>query len=56
MAFLAIPMATRLPPRDAARYLADLAWERRAALQGDVPSPDRGAPVRRRRAARARSC
>ena len=38
MAFLAIHDGDPSAAREAARYLADLAWERRAALQGDVPS------------------
>jgi microcystin degradation protein MlrC len=38
MAFLAIHDGDGAAARDAARYLADLAWERRAALQGDVLS------------------
>jgi microcystin degradation protein MlrC len=38
MAFLAISDGDEAAARDAARYLANLAWERRAALQGDVPS------------------
>ena len=39
MAFLAIHDGDEAAARDAARYLADLAWERRLALQGDVPFP-----------------
>jgi microcystin degradation protein MlrC len=39
MAFLAIHDGDPSAAREAARYLADRAWERRAALQGDVPSP-----------------
>ena len=39
MAFLAIHDGDLSAARDAARYLADLAWERRLALQGDVPFP-----------------
>jgi microcystin degradation protein MlrC len=39
MAFLAISDGDEAAAREAARYLANLAWERRAALQGDVPSP-----------------
>jgi microcystin degradation protein MlrC len=38
MAFLAISDGDEAAAREAARYLADLAWERRGALQGDVPS------------------
>jgi microcystin degradation protein MlrC len=38
MAFLAIHDGDPSAARQAARYLADLAWERRVALQGDVPS------------------
>jgi microcystin degradation protein MlrC len=36
MSFLAIHDGDAPAARDAARYLADLAWERRAALQGDA--------------------
>ena len=39
MAFLAIHDGDLSAAQDAARYLADLAWERRLALQGDVPFP-----------------
>jgi len=39
MAFLAIHDGDLSAARAAARHLADLAWERRPALQGDVPSP-----------------
>src|SRR4051794_2727258 len=39
MAFLAIHDGDAAAAREAARYLADLAWKRRVALQGDVPSP-----------------
>ena len=38
MAFLAISDGDGAAARDAARYLAGLAWERRAELQGDVLS------------------
>ena len=39
MAFLAIHDGDPAAARAGARYLADLAWDRRQALQGDVPSP-----------------
>ena len=39
MAFLAIHDGDEAAAREAARHLADLAWERRLALQGDVPFP-----------------
>jgi microcystin degradation protein MlrC len=39
MSFLAIHDGDLAAARDAARFLADRAWERREALQGDVLSP-----------------
>ena len=38
MSFLAIHDGDAAAARAAARFMADFAWERRAALQGDVPS------------------
>ena len=56
MAFLAVADGDAALAREAARWLARRAWDRRAAFVGDTPSPEEALRARRCRAARARSC